>query len=171
MIQVPPAQERKLTVSPRGAPVNTEVTVSMDGLPPELPIIIGFGSLAAHELLAETDSGARGSIRLTLAIPYWAEVDRPHFFFFAFADQRPQGFSPPFQVTAADGTVRVAGTIRGTGTDCLEMEGPGETLYALQGNLGSWEPGTRVRVLGTMADDPACGGDGIPIAVGEIVAR
>lgn len=170
MAQVPPVQERTLTTSRRGGPPRTEVAVSMDGLPPRQPVIIGFGSLAAHELVAEGEADAKGSLRLTVEVPYWAELNRPHFFFFAFADQRPRGFSPPFHVTAADGTARVTGTISAEGTSCLALVGPGDTLYTLQGDLGTWAPGTRVTVVGTVLEGPACGGQGLPIAVREIRA-
>lgn len=173
--QVPPAQVPELVVSPRGAPVDAEVTVSMDGLRAGEMVILGFGSLAAHELVAQVEVNAEGAFVTTVKIPYWAELDRPHFFFWALADQRPRGFSDAFHVTARDGTARIAGTIAGpvsdpTGgaTDCVALRGPAETVYMLQGAIGGWAPGTRVRVIGTVAGDPACSGEGLPISVREI---
>lgn len=167
MIGLAPVQEPTLTVSPRGAPVDSEVTVSMAGLPPQLGIIIGLGSLSAHELIAQADTDAEGSVRVVVTIPYWAELDRPHVFFYAFADQRPRGFHP-FHVTAADGTARVTGTIRAGGTSCVALDGPGGALYTLQGEIGDWAPGTRVTVIGRIAQGPACSGEGLPISVREI---
>src|SRR5690606_30707985 len=104
MPQIPPAPVTALVVSPRGGPVDAEVTVTLGGLRAGESVILGFGSLAAHELVAQVNADAQGAVRTTVRIPYWAEVDRPHFFFWALADQRPRGFSEPFHVTAADGT-------------------------------------------------------------------
>ena len=170
MTQLVSGQIARLGVSPRGGPVEGEVTVSLGGLRAGERIILGFGSLAAHELVAEVDTNDQGAFTTTVRIPYWAELDRPHFFFWALADQRPRGFSDPFHVTAPDGTARVTGTIRDPGASCLTLEGPGGTVYTLQGDLGTWQPGTRVRVTGTVADGPACSGEGLPISVREILA-
>ena len=170
MVHVAPPQVAGLSISRRGAPVGGEVTVTLGGMLPGTPIIIGFGSLAAHELVAEVDADAEGSVRVDIEIPYWAELDRPHFFFYAFADQRPRGFSGALHVTAADGTAHVRGTIRsaGDGGSCVSLDGPGDTLYMLEGVTGSWAVGTRVSAVGTVTEEPSCSGEGVPIAVRQI---
>jgi hypothetical protein len=174
MIHLAAAQTLKLITSSRGAPVDAEVGVTMGGLPARLPVIVGFGSLAAHELLAFTETNAEGAIAVTVKVPYWAELDGVHLFFYAFDDQRPRGFSDPFHVTAADGTAKVTGTLNGDGVSCLGLTrdpprpGGEETLYTLQGATGTATSGTRVTVVGTVAGGPACSGQGLPISVREI---
>ena len=173
MIQLAPDQTLKLTTSSRGGPVNSEVTVAMSGLPPKLPLILGFGSLAAHELIHYGETDEQGAISAAVKVPYWAEVDGIHLFFYAFADQRPRGFADPFHVTAPDGTATVTGTINADGMSCLGLTRPPprvggeETLYTLQG-AGNWAPGARVSVVGTISGGPSCSGQGIPIFVREI---
>jgi hypothetical protein len=144
--------------------------VTVGGLLPGTPVIIGFGSLSAHELLGQVDVDAEGEASIEVEIPYWAELNRPHIFFWALADQRPRGFSDPFHVTAPDGTARVVGTIRAPEerTSCIPLQGPNDTRYMLQGVSGDWAPGTRVTVTGTVLDGPACSGAGLPIFVREI---
>ena len=167
-------QSVKLMTSLRGGPVGAEVSVAMGGLAPSYPIIVGFGSLAAHELLHFGETDAQGALAATVKIPYWAEVDGVHVFFYALEDQRPRGFSDPFHVTAPDGTATVAGTVNADGTSCLGLTrnpprpGGETTLYTLQGVTGSFAPGTRVSVVGTVAGGPACSGQGLPISVREI---
>ena len=174
MITQPRVQVPEFTTSLRGAPVGGEVTVTMPGLFPKLPIIVGFGSLAAHELIHFGETDADGVLSATVKVPYWAEVDGVHLFFYALDDQRPRGFSDPFHVTAPDGTATVSGTINEEGVSCTGLTRPpprvgGEsTLYTLQGLTGSWAPGTRVRVIGTVAGGPACSGQGLPVSVREI---
>lgn len=170
MVQFLLSQVAGLSISRRGAPVGGEVTVALGGMLPGTPIIIGFGSLAAHELVAEVETDAEGSVRVDINIPYWAELDQPHFFFYAFADQRPRGFSAALHVTAADGTAHVRGIVRSTsgGGNCVSLSGPSETPYMLEGVTGNWAVGTQVSAVGTIAEEPSCGGEGIPLAVRQI---
>lgn len=172
MVHFLPSQVAGLSISRRGAPVGGEVTVALGGMLPGTPIIIGFGSLAAHELVAEVDTDAEGSISVDIIIPYWAELDQPHFFFYAFADQRPRGFSEALHVTAADGTARVRGIVRLTSDSgsCVSLSGPSETPYMLEGVIGSWAVGAQVSAVGTITEEPSCSGEGIPVAVRQIDA-
>jgi len=168
MIQLAPGQEVKPMISARGGPVGTEVTLTIVGLPPLMNVRMGFGSFGMYESLGRGDADAYGVFSANVPIPYWGERDRVHYFFFNFADQRPRAFSDPFLVTAPDGSVRLEGTIRADGVSCLSMDGPDETRFALEGPLAGWEPGARVLVVGTISDEVACGGEGLPIAVREI---
>jgi hypothetical protein len=173
MMHIATPQTLKLMTSLRGAPVDAEVGVTMGGLLAGSPIIVGFGSLAAHELLYFGQTDAQGMLSATVKVPYWAELNGVHLFFYAFEDQRPRGFSDPFHVTAADGTAMVTGEVNADGVSCLGLTRPpprpgGETtLYTLQG-AGNWQPGARVSVVGTVSGGPSCGGQGIPIFVREI---
>ena len=168
MIPFSPEQEIKPMLSVRGAPVGTEVTLTIVGLPPLMNVRMGFGSFEQYESLGRSDADVYGVFSANLMVPYWGERDRVHFFFFNFADQRPRMFSEPFLVTAPDGTARITGTITDQGTSCLALDGPDDTRFALEGPLGGWAPGTKVLVVGTVSDEAACGGEGLPILVREI---
>ena len=104
-----------------------------------------------------------------LQVPAWARRDEVHYFFFSYGDQSPHVISDPFHVTAPDGTARVTGTVTVEGMTCAVLSGPGEALYTLQGDTRSWPAGTRVLVIGTIGDPSACGVDGIPISVQQIL--
>ena len=160
----------KPVISPRGGPPGTEVTVSMDGLPPFQTVRIGFGSLSQYEVIGRSEADAAGRFAITLRVPAWGELDRIHFFVASFGNQIPRILSEPFHVTDADGTARIYGTISAEGVSCLTLEGPQETLYTLEGDTGIWPPGQRVMVVGTVAERPTCGTRGLPIAVREIRA-
>jgi len=168
MIQLASGQEIRPMISVRGAPVGAEVTLTMVGLPPLMQIRMGFGSFGMYESMGRSEADVYGVFTANLRVPYWGERDRVHFFFANFADQRPRAFSDPFLVTAPDGSVRITGTISGNGSSCLSLDGPDETRFALEGPLAGWSPGTKVLVVGSVTDDVACGGEGLPIAVREI---
>ena len=168
MIRFAPEQEIRPMISVRGAPVGSEVTVTMVGLPPLMQVRMGFGSFGMYEALGRSEADVYGVFSANIRVPYWGERDRVHYFFVNFGDQRPRAFSDPFLVTAPDGTVRLEGTITADGMSCLGMDGPDDTRFALEGPLAGWAPGTKVLVVGTVSDDAACGGEGLPIAVREI---
>jgi hypothetical protein len=155
-------------LSVRGAPVGSEVTVTIVGLPPLMGVRMGFGSFEMYEALGGSEADVYGVFTANLRVPYWGERSRVHYFVVNFGDRRPRAFSDPFLVTAPDGSVRLEGTIRADGTSCLSMDGPDDTRFALEGPLAGWTPGTKVLVVGTVSDDAACGGEGLPIAVREI---
>ena len=50
-----PPQVPKLTTSLRGGPIGAEVAVTMPGFLARMPIIVGFGSLAALKLVSAFD--------------------------------------------------------------------------------------------------------------------
>ena len=165
MIQVAPGQQIKPLVSPRGGPVDGEVTLAVIGADPLMPLRIGFGSFGQYELIAREQADVTGNFSMNIKVPYWAERDRVHFFFLSFGRQRPRALSDPFHVTAPDGTARIVGTIRDDPGTCLSLNGPDDTTYSLEGPIGGWSPGMRVLVTGTISREPACAGDAVPITV------
>ena len=67
-------QEAKPTVSPRGGPVGTEVTVQWTALAPNSAILIGFGGLGSgFEIVGETETDANGDFSQAVRVPGWAE--------------------------------------------------------------------------------------------------
>ena len=168
MIQVTPGQDVKPFISPRGGPVDGEVTLSVIGADPLMPLRIGFGSFGQYELIAREQADVDGNFSMSIRVPYWAERDRVHFFFLSFGNRRPRALSDPFHVTAPNGTARIVGTIRSDPGNCLSLDGPDDTVYSLEGPVGGWSPGMRVLVTGTIAREPACGGNGVPVVVQQI---
>ncbi|MSR35863.1 MAG: hypothetical protein EXR95_04340 [Gemmatimonadetes bacterium] len=169
-LPVRPQQRRRITVTPRGAPVGGEVDVKVVGLPPMIGIQIGFGNMQQHQLLGRANSDGEGEATLKLKIPEFAEPHKVHFFFVTYSDVQPRGVSDGFQVTSPDGMTRVSGEITAEGTSCTALRTAGDQLYYLIGNLSAWKAGQRVVLNGRVADGAPCGDEGIPIAVNEIRA-
>jgi hypothetical protein len=171
MSQRGPSQEtRKPILSHRGGPPGAEVTVVMTGLTADQSVRVGFGSLSQYSGLGGSVAGPEGMMVANLVIPSWAELDRVHYFVLNLGNQRPRIISDPFYVTDADGIAHIYGTVNDQGIGCLAIDGPENVLYTLQGDHRKWTAGQRVRVVGTIADVEACGGQGLPIAVREIAA-
>ena len=166
MIQT--AQQIVPVVDPRGGPPESEVTLTVTGLPPLQTIRIGFGSLSQYGVLGGGESDGDGNLTLKLKVPEWAERDRVHYWVVSPGNRLPRAFSKPFHVTSSDGTARILGTISAEGSVCLALDGPENIQYTLLGDLAGWSPGQRVLVIGTVADDAACDGQGVPIAVRQI---
>jgi hypothetical protein len=163
------APQEKPVASPRGAPVDGEVTLTMAGLPPLESVRIGFGSFHQNQGVGRAQADQEGRFTTSIRVPSWAEPDQVHFFFVSTTNQAPRILSEPFHVTGPDGTARVTGTISTVpGGSCVELAGPDGTLYALRGDLGVLNPGMRVQVVGTVGAEPGCSGQGLPIAVNEI---
>ncbi|MEE8146829.1 MAG: hypothetical protein V3T24_04435 [Longimicrobiales bacterium] len=161
-------QEAKPSVSPRGGPPGTEVTVRWTGLSPDSAILIGFGGLGSgYEIVGESGTDANGDFSHTVRVPAWAERDESHFFFVAYEDGQPRGISDAFHVTGPDGTLRLEGRITDEGVACTAMRGENDELYMLVGETERLSPGDRVVVEGTIADASACQ-QGLAIAVTEI---
>ena len=161
-------QERRLAVFPRGGPPGAEVTEQASRLLPLTRVAVGFGSFQEHQVLGRKTTDAEGDFSVVLQVPAWARRDEVHYFV-SYGDQSPHVISDPFHVTAPDGTARVTGTVTVEGMTCAVLSGPGEALYTLKGDTRSWPAGTRVLVIGTIGDPSACGVDGIPINVQQIL--
>jgi hypothetical protein len=169
MIQTSLGQQIKPSISPRGAPVDGAVTLSMAGLPPLQAVRIGFGSFGQYEVVGRAEADELGNISVNLRVPTWAQRDGVHFFFVSLGGQVARALSDPFHVTAPDGIARIAGTINSEpAMGCVGLVGPYDTLYTLAGDVRGWSPGQRVQVTGTVADSAPCGGEGLPISVREI---
>jgi hypothetical protein len=163
-------QRRRIAFTPRGGPIGSEVVVEITGLPPLMGIVLGFGNLQEHQILARSSSDGEGSAEFKVKVPAFSEPQKAHFFFVGFGDAQPRGVSDAFHVTAADGGARVQGEITDEGTGCTALRTAFDTLYVLVGDLSAWHPGQRVVLRGKIVDAAPCGDQGIAIAVEEIRA-
>ena len=71
-------QEIKPMLSVRGAPVGSEVTLTVVGLPPLARVRRGFGSFGGYESLGGSEADVYGVFTANLRVPYWGERDRVH---------------------------------------------------------------------------------------------
>jgi len=148
-------QESGLTVSVPGGTVGSEVTVGLVGLPPSTMIFVGFGGLSSsHELLDRITTDGDGAASVAVQIPSWVERNRSYYFFFAYADQMPRGFSAPFVATGPEGFVRVRGDVLEVADGCALMRAIDQTIYVLVGG-GGLNQGARVEVDGNLTVAPA----------------
>jgi hypothetical protein len=65
---------------------------------------------------------------------------------------RPQPQPQPPQ----SGTFTITGTLTREGVECPAMRGDNGRLYTLTGDTGRFQPGTHVRVTGTVAQISYC---------------
>jgi hypothetical protein len=169
--------ESSISVSVPGGPAGAEVTVRVQGLTPGMPLQLGFGGLASnHEILGTGAADPDGSFSLTARVPEWVERHRTYHFFVNYVGQPPRTVSDPFIATAADGFVRVAGSITTAAQGCTLMRAFDDAVYALLGETGRVETGTRVVVEGTLAADAApastsaCGDQpSIPVRIRQVL--
>ena len=170
MTPLPPSQQHTVVISPRGGAAGTEVTVGMAGLPPLTRVRISFGSMVAYEVIDRTVTDMEGNFTMIVTVPTWVEVDQMHYVLVSYGSRQPRQQSDGFHVTAPDGTARVVGDINSDGGGCVALRDSSEVLYNLVGEIGQWSLGTRVSVIGAIADGSACETQGIAIAVREINA-
>ena len=160
-----------LPIAPRGGAIGTVVELTATGLPPSSSMLLAFANLQSYQLLQTIEVDTQGNFTTTQEVPAWAEINGAHYFFVSFADERPVAFSHAFHVTPNSGIARVNGTIGERVDGCVDLRTPGDVLYHLTGNLGDLQPGDRVTVGGTIAESPACGGNGVVIAVTGVAKR
>jgi hypothetical protein len=170
-----------VAVSVPGAPAGSEVTVRIGGLTPGLRLQLGFGGLSSnHEILGNGEADTEGNFQMAVKIPDWVERHRVYHFFVAYAGQPPRTVSDPFIATAADGFVRVAGSVSSTASGCAQVRGFDDTVYTLLGETGALQAGARVVVEGTVggvgaATPPAASAGGcaagpqIPVQVRQVL--
>jgi hypothetical protein len=161
-------QDRGWEMSRRGGPAGTDVSIALRDLPPDTPVLLGFGGVGSpHEILVSTVTDEDGVMTAEARVPTWVEPGVAYLFYMAYADQRPVLFSEPFLVTGPDGVVRLEGTITDEGTTCVAMRGPHDELFTLGGDLGNLAPGDRVVVVATIAEMSLCM-QGLTLAVREV---
>ncbi len=170
MIHPIPQVRLPLAISPRGGAIGTVVTLGATGLPPQSTLLITFANLQSYQLLQEVVTDGDGSFATTQVVPPWAQLDGVHYFFASFSDEKPLAFSGGFHVTAANGTVRVEGTIGSDAAGCVELTDRGDVLYHVVGDIGEHLPGDRVALVGTLADPSECDGTGIAVAISDSMA-
>jgi hypothetical protein len=167
---MPPLSQVRLPlpIRPKGGAIGAEVQMSATGLAPNTRHIIAFANLLNYQLVGRVTTDENGSFSTTQRVPDWADVDRPHYFFAALANEVPLAFSTGFHVTAADGVATVTGWIEDRTGGCVNLKDVREELYHLTGDVGERKSGERVEVRGTIADQAVCGGAGIVVAVTSV---
>jgi hypothetical protein len=181
LIALPAAGQRptpRIQMSIPGGPAGAEVTIKVAGLTPGLRLSIGFGGLSTnHEVLTYGEADTQGNFELVTKVPDWVERHRVYRFFLAYAGAPPASVSDPFIATAADGFVRVAGSVSAAAAGCIQVTGFDETVYTLIGETGALQSGARVVVEGTVgggAAQPApssscAAGAAIPVRVRQVL--
>jgi hypothetical protein len=164
----PPARPQ-LQLSPRGGPAGSEVTISFSGLAMREPVEIGFGDMGEHVILSPAQADVDGNISTTVRVPADA-TPVTHFFFLANSETGQVVATPTaFLVMPADGRVTVSGRMSDEGVECRAMRGDAGELYSLTGPDDWPEPGTKVTVVGRIAEMSMCQ-QGLTIAVESIKA-
>ena len=161
-------QKLPLPITPRGGAIGSVVSLEATGLPAQSRLIIAFANLQSYQLMQRVTTDDDGYFTTTQEVPPWAIVGGVHYLFASFSDERPLALSDGFHVTTADGTARVRGKVGEQAEGCVELRNSGDVLYHLVGDVGERAPGDRVTVVGTIADNTACAGPGIAIAVTDI---
>jgi hypothetical protein len=159
----------ELALSPASGPPGTQVTVSFSGLAMREPVEVGFGGMGEHVILGPVEADADGNLSATVTVPLDA-APGARFFFLANRETGQVVATPTvFVVTGGDGKVTLSGQMSDEGVECPAMRGEGGELYTLTGSDDWPEAGTRVRVVGQVAEISICQ-QGLTIAVESIQA-
>jgi Protein of unknown function (DUF5818) len=155
---------------PQGQP-GAEVTVTAAGLPGDQPVTVGAGpSPVEARHLADARTSSRGELIVTVKVPEAPEATDKLVFVVETADGRLRVTSDPFRVVPAAAAVVVVGTLSKEGAECPTLRGDDGKLYSLTpGTTGSFAPGDRVRVEGTVAQVSTCM-NGTTVVVSSIAA-
>jgi hypothetical protein len=147
----------------RGGAPGTELFIStLEGLPPNRRISIGFGGLSGgYELLGRGETGASGELLASVTVPSWAEPNLVYFFFLNLGGGT-RIFTEPFLVTGAEGALEVSAQVTAVTEGCVTVMGLDQTAYVLAGVTVPVAVGDLVTVTGTLgapvgpAEGPAC---------------
>jgi len=137
----------------------SEVSVSAAGLPGDSDTVVSIGAIPTDTpVLAHARTSDRGEMIATVKVPADAKVGSHLMFTVETADGRVRLVSEPFLIASSAAAVSVTGTISKEGAECPTMRGDDGRLYSLTppGNLGSFGPGDRVHVEGTLAEVSTC---------------
>lgn len=99
---VPSADPRAggVLISPRSGPTGTTVAVAAQGLPENVPVVVGAGQRGtAYEVLQRARTSGDGTVQATVQVPGWASVTAPFVFVVAGVEQGATIRSEPFLVT------------------------------------------------------------------------
>lgn len=166
-----PATGPSLALSVPEAAVGAEVVVTAAGLPGETPVTVAAGPNANEtRRLAEARTDPRGDLIATVAVPEAPATGDRLVFVVETADGRVRLVSEPFRVAPASAAIIVTGTLSTEGVECPALRGDDGKLYTLTPrDLGTFGPGDRVSVKGTVAQISICM-QGATIAVSSITA-
>ena len=144
-------------VVPLSGPPGTQVTISSENLPLAARIHLAVGAIhAGFETLAEGDQGEWGDMSGEIRIPDSASWDRPLYVIALNGVFSPIGLSNPFHVTNEEGLVRREGKITEEIEACLTFRDEDELLYALTGELDTFESGDEVTIEGLYSETSSC---------------
>jgi hypothetical protein len=168
----PPPVDAEVTVSPPTVAPGAHIEVEAEGLTPNATVQIGFGPPDAwFDVIADARTDAQGRLATHVEVPRRAERGRPYVIVVQDAAANIRVASHPFVAGSPGDRIRVDGRLTDEGVECPAMRGPGGTLYTLAiAELADFEPGDRVRVIGTIAEMAICM-QGTTIDVEEIRAR
>jgi hypothetical protein len=131
--------------------------------------VIAFGGLrTGYEWVEQVETDGAGALDGVAQVPSWADENETQYFFVKFPGQVPVAIAP-FHVMAEDGMIRTRGRVTDEGDQWLAMRGPDNELFCLRGELAGAEPGLRIRVVGSPAENWSCPG-GIPVDVVRVEA-
>lgn len=144
-------------VEPLHGPAGTLVTIYTENLPLQARVHVGVGATrAGFEALDEAEQAMYGEVSATLTIPETAPWDRAVLLVAFDANFAPIGFSDPFHVTRADGTLQRTGTVTDEGVECLAMRDTDDFLYTLIGNIAGLEAGQAAVIEGRYMEASTC---------------
>jgi hypothetical protein len=150
-----PPRQAEVTVSAATVAPGTPVDVSVSGFTPRTTVQVGFGQPASeYTVISQEQVDDSGQLTVSFPVPDWAMRGLPYVVVVTDASDRT--VSNPFVVGAAGDSVTVQGMLTDEGVECPALRGPAGELYTLALTDLEYDPGTEVRVEGTIAAVSIC---------------
>jgi hypothetical protein len=152
-----PPGEARVTVATATASPGAQIDVRGSGLPANQTVDVGFGMPASdYSVLRRVQTDAQGELATQIEVPDWAMRGHAYVVVLAPHGEAPRAVSDAFVVGQGGDDVTVEGTLTDEGVECPALRGPGNALYTLAVGDLQYDPGTRVRVEGTIAEVSTC---------------
>ncbi|HUP46220.1 MAG TPA: DUF5818 domain-containing protein [Thermoanaerobaculia bacterium] len=149
--------EPAISLSRSTAGPGDSITVTATGFPPNSEVVVGAGPpQSEYDVLRRVRTDRQGSVEATVAVPQYAAGQRALVFVVATPDARTKVVSDRVMIQS-DSTVTITGTVTDEGVECPAVRTDDNQLYTIATRDRSrLQPGTRVRITGTVAEMSFC---------------
>ena len=150
--------EPSITVSAESARPGEAIRVTAAGFPADVEVVVGAGPpQSEYEVLQRVRTTSRGEVNVSVNVPQYAAGRRALVFVVATPDNQTKVVSDRVMITGESGSITISGTVTAEGVECPAVRTADNKLYTIAtSDRSKLQPGTRVRITGTIAEMSFC---------------